>query len=138
MQLLETAAGKASGDVGKQFDAAIANNLTTVRMFGFGTMGGFPLQSGIGSYNEQAFQAFDKVSISQATNTHPHAYSRSMAALVTLVKKGGYILTLLPTVTSVYFMYSSLQVLDEAAKRQLRLVVALANNWDQDSNADNK
>ena len=138
MQLLETAAGKASGDVGKQFDAAIANNLTTVRMFGFGTMGGFPLQSGIGSYNEQAFQAFDKVSISQATNTHPHAYSRSMAALVTLVKKVGYILTLLPTVTSVYFMYSSLQVLDEAAKRQLRLVVALANNWDQDSNADNK
>ncbi|CAL5228479.1 g11621 [Coccomyxa viridis] len=88
-QLLETAAGKASGDVGKQFDAAVANNLTTVRMFGFGTMGGFALQSSIGSYNEQAFQAFDKV-------------------------------------------------LDLAAKRQLRLVIALANNWDQDSNADNK
>ena len=31
-----------------------------------------------------------------------------------------------------------LQVLDLAAKRNLRLVVALANNWDQDSNADNK
>ena len=30
------------------------------------------------------------------------------------------------------------QVLDEAAKRKLRLVIALANNWDQDSNADNK
>jgi hypothetical protein len=30
------------------------------------------------------------------------------------------------------------QVLDEAAKRNLRLVIALANNWDQDSNADNK
>ncbi len=31
-----------------------------------------------------------------------------------------------------------LQVLDLAAKRNLRLVIALANNWDQDSNADNK
>ena len=66
-QLLETAAGKASGDVGKQFDAAVANNLTTVRMFGFGTMGGFALQSSIGSYNEQAFQAFDKVSAPHKT-----------------------------------------------------------------------
>lgn len=62
-QLLETAAGKAAGDVGKQFDAAAANNLTVVRMFGFGTQGGFALQTSIGSYNEQAFQAFDKVSI---------------------------------------------------------------------------
>ena len=60
-QLLETAAGRASGDVAKQFDAALANNLTTVRMFGFGTQGGFALQQSIGSYNEQAFQAFDKV-----------------------------------------------------------------------------
>ena len=70
-QLLETAAGKASGDVGKQFDAAVANNLTTVRMFGFGTMGGFALQSSIGSYNEQAFQAFDKVSV-RLWSTHIH------------------------------------------------------------------
>ena len=61
LQLLETAAGRASGDVAKQFDAALANNLTTVRMFGFGTQGGFALQQSIGSYNEQAFQAFDKV-----------------------------------------------------------------------------
>ena len=61
LQLLETAAGRASGYVGQQFDNALANNLTTVRMFGFGTMAGFPLQSSIGSYNEQAFQAFDKV-----------------------------------------------------------------------------
>ena len=90
MQLLETAAGKASGDVGKQFDAAIANNLTTVRMFGFGTMGGFPLQSGIGSYNEQAFQAFDKVFIAEATmirNTRcmrlANVSLNAMAALVT-------------------------------------------------------
>ena len=30
------------------------------------------------------------------------------------------------------------QVLDEAAKHKLRLVIALANNWDQDSNSDNK
>ena len=31
-----------------------------------------------------------------------------------------------------------LQVLDLAAKRNLRLVIALANNWAQDSNSDNK
>jgi len=71
LQLLETAAGKASGNVGQQFDAALANNLTTVRMFGFGTMGGFPLQSSIGSYNEQAFQAFDKVQTLQMQHTRP-------------------------------------------------------------------
>lgn len=80
MQLLETAAGKASGDVGKQFDAAIANNLTTVRMFGFGTMGGFALQSSIGSYNEQAFQAFDKVSTLKPGNiTHAALPARPTA-----------------------------------------------------------
>ena len=31
-----------------------------------------------------------------------------------------------------------LQVLDTAAKYNLRLIIALVNNWDQDSNADNK
>jgi hypothetical protein len=30
------------------------------------------------------------------------------------------------------------QVIAEAGKRKLRLVIALVNNWDQDSNADNK
>ena len=86
MQLLETAAGKASGDVGKQFDAAIANNLTTVRMFGFGTMGGFALQSSIGSYNEQAFRAFDKVSALKPANitnaaVHAHPNAKTCAAV---------------------------------------------------------
>ncbi|CAL8466100.1 g5636 [Coccomyxa elongata] len=66
-QLLENAAGVVgnSGDLTAQFDAAAANNLTVVRMFGFGTAGGFQLQYSPGSYNEKAFQAFDKV-ISEA------------------------------------------------------------------------
>lgn len=62
-QLLETAAGVSgnSGDLAAQFAAAAANNLTVVRMFGFGVASGFPLQYSPGSYNERAFQAFDKV-----------------------------------------------------------------------------
>ena len=62
-QLLETAAGYSgnSGDLAAQFAAAAANNLTVVRMFGFGVASGFPLQYSPGSYNERAFQAFDKV-----------------------------------------------------------------------------
>lgn len=62
-QLLENAAGVVgnSGDLTAQFDAAAANNLTVVRVFGFGTAGGFQLQYSPGSYNEKAFQAFDKV-----------------------------------------------------------------------------
>jgi hypothetical protein len=62
-QLLETAAGYQgnSGDLNAQFAAAAANNLTVVRMFGFGVASGFQLQYSPGSYNERAFQAFDKV-----------------------------------------------------------------------------
>jgi hypothetical protein len=62
-QLLETAAGVvgSSGDLSTQFDSAAANNLTVVRMFGFGVSSGFQLQYSPGSYNERAFQAFDKV-----------------------------------------------------------------------------
>ena len=71
MQLLETAANKASGNVGNQFDTAVADNLTTVRMFGFGTMSGFALQPSIGYYNEQVFQAFDKVMESQSHKSTP-------------------------------------------------------------------
>lgn len=63
MQLLENAAGVvgSTGDLAAQFDAAKSNSLTVVRMFGFGTAGGFQLQYSPGSYNEKAFQAFDKV-----------------------------------------------------------------------------
>lgn len=64
-QLLETAAGVSgnSGDLAAQFAAAAASNLTVVRMFGFGVASGFPLQYSPGSYNERAFQAFDKVQL---------------------------------------------------------------------------
>ena len=34
--------------------------------------------------------------------------------------------------------HACLQVLDTAAKYRLRLVIALVNNWAQDSMADNK
>ena len=63
LQLLETAAGYQgnSGDLNAQFSAAAANNLTVVRMFGFGVASSFQLQYSPGSYNERAFQAFDKV-----------------------------------------------------------------------------
>ena len=81
-QLLETAAGYQgnSGDLEKQFAAAAANNLTTVRMFGFGVASGFQLQYSPGSYNENAFKAFDKV-LHRACFVVPtlpaqHAYSR--------------------------------------------------------------
>lgn len=69
LQLLENAAGVvgSSGDLAAQFDAAAQNSLTVVRMFGFGTQGGFQLQYSPGSYNEKAFQAFDKVF---ANSTH--------------------------------------------------------------------
>ncbi len=68
VQLLENAAGVigSASDLTAQFDAAVANSLSVVRMFGFGTAGGFQLQYSPGSYNEKAFQAFDKV-------TQPHA-----------------------------------------------------------------
>ena len=74
-QLLETAAGYQgnSGDLEKQFAAAAANNLTTVRMFGFGVASGFQLQYSPGSYNENAFKAIDKVgaAMQQCPHTAP-------------------------------------------------------------------
>ena len=92
-QLLENAAGflGSQQDVINQFQAALASNLTVVRMFGHGVAAGFYLQNpaAMGTYNEQAFRAFD-------------------------------------------------WVLDQAARHQLRLVVTFADNWDTDSNSDNK
>ena len=92
-QLLENAASflGSQQDVVTQFQAAIASNLTVVRMFGHGVASGFYLQNpaAMGTYNEQAFRAFD-------------------------------------------------YVLDQAARHQLKLVISFADNWDTDSNSDNK
>ena len=92
-QLLENAAGflGSQQDVNTQFQAALASNLTVVRMFGHGVASGFYLQNpaAMGTYNEQAFRAFD-------------------------------------------------YVLDQAASHQLKLVISFADNWDTDSNSDNK
>lgn len=92
-QLLENAANfvGSQSDVTSQFQAAVASNLSVVRMFGHGVATGFYLQNPAapGMYNERAFQAFD-------------------------------------------------WVLDQAARYKLRLVISLANNWDTDSNSDNK
>lgn len=92
-QLLENAASflGSQQDVITQFQAAIASNLTVVRMFGHGVATGFYLQNpaAMGTYNEQAFRAFD-------------------------------------------------YVLDQAARHQLKLVISFADNWDTDSNSDNK
>ena len=92
-QLLENAASflGSQQDVVTQFQAALASNLTVVRMFGHGVATGFYLQNpaALGTYNEQAFRAFD-------------------------------------------------YVLDQAARHQLKLVISFADNWDTDSNSDNK
>ena len=92
-QLLENAASflGSQQDVITQFQAALASNLTVVRMFGHGVATGFYLQNpaAMGTYNEQAFRAFD-------------------------------------------------YVLDQAARHQLKLVISFADNWDTDSNSDNK
>ena len=92
-QLLENAASflGSQQDVVTQFQEALASNLTVVRMFGHGVVTGFYLQNpaAMGTYNEQAFRAFD-------------------------------------------------YVLDQAARHQLRLVISFADNWDTDSNSDNK
>lgn len=46
-QILENAAGVvgSQADVGAQFDQAVDNGFNVVRIFGFGTQGGFALQS---------------------------------------------------------------------------------------------
>lgn len=92
-QLLEAAANfvGSQSDVTSQFRAAVASNMTVVRMFGHGVATGFHLQdpAAPGTYSERAFQAFD-------------------------------------------------YVLDQAARFGLKLVISLANNWDTDSNSDNK
>jgi len=92
-QLLEAAANfvGSQSDVTSQFRAAVASNMSVVRMFGHGVATGFHLQdpAAPGTYSERAFQAFD-------------------------------------------------YVLDQAARFKLKLVISLANNWDTDSNSDNK
>lgn len=92
-QLLENAANfvGSQNDVTSQFRAAVASNLTVVRVFGHGVATGFYLQNPAapGTYSERAFQAFD-------------------------------------------------WVLDQAARFGLKLVITFADNWDTDSNSDNK
>jgi mannan endo-1,4-beta-mannosidase len=65
-QILETAGGACCGgrdNVGAQFDAAKANNLTVVRMFAYGVQNGYNVQlvDNPGSYNETALADMDYV-----------------------------------------------------------------------------
>ena len=123
-QILESAAGVvgSQSDVTAQFDAAVKEGFNVVRIFAFGTEGGFALQTSLVCWKGEK----DGLKAAGAT-----------AALKTSAERASFhthasCIQWLPSTQGQYNQqaWDALDyVVNEAKQRSLRLVVALADNW---------
>lgn len=126
LQILENAAGVVGSrsDVDSQFDAAVSTGFNAVRIFGFGTEGGFSLQSSIVS---RPFCACSSLHLCKHAVCHCNCCHTRAMQLHHLSDQS--------STSQMQGQYNPAgwdafdYVISAAKQRNLRLIVALADNW---------